>query len=97
SSASHSMQRSTRKGIQLWEPSFPCFRRSASCCRRKERQPRREQESRSAKRWRRPASINKRSHMVGAEVTELIQGYVVARQLETTEAELMKRCSRIRR
>jgi len=35
--------------------------------------------------------------MVGAEVTELIQGYVVARQLETTEAELMKRCSRIRR
>ena len=29
------------------------------------------------------------AHMVGAEVTELIQGYVVARQLETTEAELM--------
>jgi dihydrolipoamide dehydrogenase len=28
--------------------------------------------------------------MVGAEVTELIQGYVVARQLETTEAELME-------
>ena len=28
------------------------------------------------------------AHMVGAEVTELIQGYVVARQLETTEAEL---------
>ena len=26
--------------------------------------------------------------MVGAEVTELIQGYTVARQLETTEAEL---------
>ena len=29
------------------------------------------------------------SHMVGAEVTELIQGYVVAMNLETTEAELM--------
>lgn len=29
------------------------------------------------------------AHMVGAEVTELIQGYVVGRQLETTEAELM--------
>jgi len=29
------------------------------------------------------------AHMVGAEVTELIQGYVVARQLETTETELM--------
>jgi dihydrolipoamide dehydrogenase len=29
------------------------------------------------------------AHMVGAEVTELIQGYVVARQLESTEAELM--------
>jgi dihydrolipoamide dehydrogenase len=29
------------------------------------------------------------AHMVGAEVTELIQGYVVARTLETTEAELM--------
>jgi len=29
------------------------------------------------------------AHMVGSEVTELIQGYVVARQLETTEAELM--------
>src|SRR3712207_9557003 len=28
------------------------------------------------------------AHMVGAEVTELIQGYAVARQLETTEAEL---------
>ena len=28
------------------------------------------------------------AHMVGAEVTELIQGYVVARQLETTEVEL---------
>ncbi len=27
--------------------------------------------------------------MVGAEVTELIQGYVVARTLETTEHELM--------
>jgi dihydrolipoamide dehydrogenase len=30
------------------------------------------------------------AHMVGAEVTELIQGYVVARTLETTEAELMR-------
>ncbi|MGH0035139.1 MAG: dihydrolipoyl dehydrogenase [Myxococcota bacterium] len=29
------------------------------------------------------------AHMVGAEVTELIQGYVVAKNLETTEAELM--------
>jgi dihydrolipoamide dehydrogenase len=29
------------------------------------------------------------SHMVGAEVTELIQGYVVAMNLETTEEELM--------
>jgi dihydrolipoamide dehydrogenase len=29
------------------------------------------------------------AHMVGAEVTELIQGYAVARTLETTEAELM--------
>jgi dihydrolipoamide dehydrogenase len=29
------------------------------------------------------------AHMVGAEVTELIQGYVVAMGLETTEAELM--------
>ncbi len=29
------------------------------------------------------------AHMVGAEVTELIQGYIVARSLETTEAELM--------
>ena len=28
------------------------------------------------------------AHMVGAEVTEMIQGYVVARQLETTETEL---------
>ena len=27
--------------------------------------------------------------MIGAEVTELIQGYVVGRTLETTEAELM--------
>ena len=30
------------------------------------------------------------AHMVGAEVTELIQGYVIARQLETTEAELIE-------
>jgi dihydrolipoamide dehydrogenase len=29
------------------------------------------------------------AHMVGAEVTELIQGYVVGRTLETTEADLM--------
>jgi dihydrolipoamide dehydrogenase len=29
------------------------------------------------------------AHMVGAEVTELIQGYVVARTLESTEVELM--------
>ena len=30
------------------------------------------------------------AHMVGAEVTELIQGYVVGRTLETTEEELMQ-------
>jgi len=29
------------------------------------------------------------AHMIGAEVTELIQGYTIARGLETTEAELM--------
>jgi dihydrolipoamide dehydrogenase len=29
------------------------------------------------------------AHMVGAEVTELIQGYVVGRALETTEQDLM--------
>ena len=29
------------------------------------------------------------AHMIGAEVTEMIQGYVIARGLETTEAELM--------
>jgi len=29
------------------------------------------------------------AHMVGAEVTEMIQGYAIARTLETTEAELM--------
>ncbi len=29
------------------------------------------------------------AHMVGAEVTELIQGYVIGRTLETTEVELM--------
>jgi dihydrolipoamide dehydrogenase len=29
------------------------------------------------------------AHMIGAEVTELIQGYAVARTLESTEAELM--------
>jgi dihydrolipoamide dehydrogenase len=30
------------------------------------------------------------AHMVGAEVTELIQGYAVAKSLETTESELMR-------
>jgi len=30
------------------------------------------------------------AHMIGAEVTELIQGYAIARQLETTEEELMQ-------
>ena len=30
------------------------------------------------------------AHMIGAEVTELIQGYVVGRTLETTETELMQ-------
>lgn len=29
------------------------------------------------------------AHMIGAEVTELIQGYAIAKTLETTEAELM--------
>ncbi len=29
------------------------------------------------------------AHMIGAEVTELIQGYIVARTLETTEEDLM--------
>ncbi len=29
------------------------------------------------------------AHMVGAEVTEMIQGYTIARTLETTEADLM--------
>ena len=29
------------------------------------------------------------AHLVGAEVTELIQGFVIAQNLETTEAELM--------
>ena len=29
------------------------------------------------------------AHMIGAEVTEMIQGYVIARTLEATEAELM--------
>jgi dihydrolipoamide dehydrogenase len=29
------------------------------------------------------------AHMVGAEVTEMIQGYAIAKTLETTEAELM--------
>jgi len=30
------------------------------------------------------------AHMIGAEVTEMIQGYVIGRTLETTEAELME-------
>ena len=30
------------------------------------------------------------AHMVGAEVTELIEGYTVAKQLETTEADLIE-------
>jgi dihydrolipoamide dehydrogenase len=30
------------------------------------------------------------AHMIGAEVTELIQGYSIAKTLETTEAELME-------
>jgi dihydrolipoamide dehydrogenase len=30
------------------------------------------------------------AHMIGAEVTEMIQGFVIARQLETTEKELME-------
>lgn len=30
------------------------------------------------------------AHMIGAEVTELIQGYVVAKQMETTEKELIE-------
>ena len=30
------------------------------------------------------------AHMIGAEVTELIQGYTIARQLEATEADLMQ-------
>ena len=29
------------------------------------------------------------AHMIGAEVTEMIQGYVIARTLEATEADLM--------
>jgi dihydrolipoamide dehydrogenase len=29
------------------------------------------------------------AHMIGAEVTEMIQGYTIARTLETTEAELL--------
>jgi dihydrolipoamide dehydrogenase len=29
------------------------------------------------------------AHMIGAEVTEMIQGYVIAKTMETTEAELM--------
>jgi len=30
------------------------------------------------------------AHMIGAEVTELIQGYVIGRQLETTEEDLIR-------
>jgi dihydrolipoamide dehydrogenase len=29
------------------------------------------------------------AHMIGAEVTELVQGFVIAMQLETTEEDLM--------
>jgi dihydrolipoamide dehydrogenase len=29
------------------------------------------------------------AHMIGAEVTEMIQGYAIGKTLETTEAELM--------
>ncbi|MGI3778741.1 MAG: pyridine nucleotide-disulfide oxidoreductase, dimerization domain protein, partial [Janthinobacterium lividum] len=29
------------------------------------------------------------AHMIGAEVTEMIQGYAIARTLESTEVELM--------
>ena len=29
------------------------------------------------------------AHMIGAEVTELIQGYTIAKTLETTEEDLM--------
>ncbi len=29
------------------------------------------------------------AHMIGAEVTELIQGYVIARTMEATEEDLM--------
>ena len=29
------------------------------------------------------------AHMIGAEVTEMIQGYTIAKTLETTEAELI--------
>ncbi|MFW5655707.1 MAG: dihydrolipoyl dehydrogenase, partial [Roseicyclus sp.] len=30
------------------------------------------------------------AHMIGAEVTELIQGYVIGKKLETTEEDLME-------
>ena len=30
------------------------------------------------------------AHMIGAEVTEMIQGYAIAKTLEATEAELMR-------
>ena len=30
------------------------------------------------------------AHIVGAEATELIQGFVIAKKLETTEQELME-------
>ena len=33
------------------------------------------------------------AHMIGAEVTELIQGYVIGRKLETTEEDLMETVS----
>ena len=30
------------------------------------------------------------AHMIGPEVTEMIQGYTIAKTMETTEAELME-------
>ena len=30
------------------------------------------------------------AHMIGAEVTEMIQGYTISKTLETTETELMQ-------
>ena len=49
----------------------------------------------SPRAWSRPCSTPRPAnclgaHMVGAEVTELIQGYTIAKTLETTEAELIR-------